>query len=205
MAILAGAYMAMRDSLAKKIFAWSSVGQVGYIILGAALVSHSGLMAALLHSFNHALAKGTMFIGIGLLALQAKSGELSSFAGLGRRHPIVAIAITIAGLRFVGIPGTAWFLSKWLLIQAILELPSGAIALLVIVLLSSLMSVVYLARFLETLFFSAPPVGNDTPLSRSAVAILVVLALASIYFGLAPALPMELVTQAADNLLGYGT
>jgi multicomponent Na+:H+ antiporter subunit D len=203
MAILAGAYMAMRDSLAKKIFAWSSVGQVGYIILGAALVSHSGLMAALLHSFNHALAKGTRFIGIGLLALQAKSGELSSFAGLGRRHPIVAIAITIAGLSLVGIPGTAGFLSKWLLIQAILELPSGAIALLVIVLLSSLMSVVYLARFLETLFFSAPPVGNDMPLSRSAVAILVVLALGSIYFGLAPALPMELATQAADNLLGY--
>ena len=204
MAILAGAYMAIRDSLAKKIFAWSSVGQVGYIILGAALVSHSGLTAALLHSFSHALAKGTMFIGIGLLALQAKSGELSSFAGLGRRHPLAAIAITIAGLSLVGIPGTAGFLSKWLLIQAILELPTGAVALLVVVLLSSLMSVVYLARFLETLFFSAPPVGSDTPLPHSAVTILVVLALASVYFGLAPTLPMELTTQAADNLLGYG-
>jgi multicomponent Na+:H+ antiporter subunit D len=204
MAILAGAYMAMRDTLAKKIFAWSSVGQVGYIILGAALVSHSGLTSALLHSFNHALAKGTIFIGIGLLALQAKSGELSSFAGLGRRHPLAAIAITIAGLSLVGIPGTAGFLSKWLLIQAVFEQPNGVIALLAIVLVSSLMSVVYLARFLETLFFPPAPAGSEPTLPLGATAILVMLALSSIYFGLAPALPMELATQAADTLLGYG-
>ncbi len=201
--ILYGSAMAIREPLAKRLFAWSSVAQIGYIVLGVSLVSQAGLSAGILHMFNHALAKGAIFIGIIVLASQCQQLTPTALNGLGRKHPLIGIAFVVAGLSLVGIPGTAGFVSKWLLIDAILEHHRWSIALLMVVLASSLMAVVYLAKVCETLFFKTPETTVVQPLPKLAIALLLLVSFANLIFGVAPGLPLELANNAASLLLEH--
>lgn len=198
--ILFGSAIAIREPLVKRLFAWSSVAQVGYIALGASLLSHTGLSAALLHMFNHALAKGAIFLAIIVLAMRAGGVSIEHLKGLGRQHPVLGIAFTIAGLSLIGIPGTAGFISKWFLIQAILEHPQWSLPLLIIVLASSLMAVVYVAKVAESLFFQHAETQRQ-PLPLMPMTIVVIASAANIAFGLAPQLPVEIANAAASLLL----
>ena len=201
--ILYGSAMAIREPLTKRLFAWSSVAQIGYIVLGASLVSHAGLSAAILHMFNHALAKGAIFIGIVVLASKCAKLDSTALEGLGRKHPIIGIAFVIAGLSLIGIPGTAGFVSKWLLIEAILEYHRWSVALLIVVLASSLMAVVYVAKVCEALFFKMPTNSTPDALPKLAVLVLLIASVANIVFGLAPGLPLELSNKAATLLVEH--
>lgn len=198
--ILFGSAIAIREPLVKRLFAWSSVAQVGYIALGASLLSHTGLSAALLHMFNHALAKGAIFLAIIVLAMRAGGVSIEHLKGLGRQHPVLGIAFTIAGLSLIGIPGTAGFISKWFLIQAILEHSEWSLPLLIIVLASSLMAVVYVAKVAESLFFQHAETQRQ-PLPLMPMTIVVIASAANIAFGLAPQLPVEIANAAASLLL----
>lgn len=201
--ILFGSAMAIREPLVKRLFAWSSVAQIGYIVLGASLLSHEGLSAAVLHMFNHALAKGTIFIAIIVLASQSGMLTPDAFNGLGRKSPVVGIAFVVAGLSLIGIPGTAGFVSKWLLIEAILKYQGESLILLVVVLASSLMTVVYVGKVCESLFFKTSKTATPQALPILAVVILLILSTANLAFGLAPGLPYELANRAASLLLEH--
>ena len=85
--ILVGSAVAMFEQNVKRLLAFSSVAQIGYIMLGASLLSVTGLTAATLHMFNHALAKGGLFLAIAGLAIAAARCRISDFAGLARHMP----------------------------------------------------------------------------------------------------------------------
>ncbi|MGB5412660.1 MAG: monovalent cation/H+ antiporter subunit D family protein [Woeseiaceae bacterium] len=203
--ILIGSAVAMFEKNVKRLLAFSSVAQIGYMMLGASLVTIAGLTAGIVHIFNHALAKGALFLAVASFATIAASLRLEDLGGIARRMPWTFGAFVIAGLSLIGVPGTAGFISKWYLITAAMQLGPGGLVLVAIILISSLMAVVYIWRIVEVLWFGEP--ANDVT-AQAAVSPLLVgvawaVALANIYFGLSPELPLTLASDAAAELLRH--
>ena len=202
--ILVGSVVAMRENNLKRLLAWSSVAQIGYILLGASFSSESGLTASIVHMFNHALSKGALFLAVAGIAMHVSGLRLDDIGGIGRRMPWTTAALVIAGASLVGIPGTAGFVSKWLLLQAAFEEGALGIAEIIVIVLSSLAAVVYVWRIVERAYFGEPKPGataGEAPLPL--LACLWLAALANIYFGLAPGLPLALADSAIMDLLRH--
>ena len=203
--ILVGSAVAMFEKNVKRLLAFSSVAQIGYMMLGASLVTVAGLTAGLVHIFNHALAKGALFLAVAAFATVAAGLRLDELRGIARRMPWTFGAFVIAGLSLIGIPGTAGFVSKWYLISAAMEFGALGLPLVAIILVSSLMAVVYVWRIVEAACF-AKPATEPTPdagVSPALVAVLWLTATANIVFGLAPGLPLALSAEAATQLLDH--
>ncbi len=204
LAILVGSGVALFERNLKRLFAYSSVGQIGYIVLGASLVTQAGLTSSFVLMFNHALAKGTIFLVAAGLAVHFSGLRLSDLSGAAKRMPWTMAAFVVAAFSLIGIPGTAGFVSKWYLLTAVLEKGGIGIALAVVIIVSSLMAVVYVWRVVETVYFGEP--GDDSATIREAPTALLAVtwaaALANIYFGLQPYVPATLATSAAKFLVG---
>jgi multicomponent Na+:H+ antiporter subunit D len=157
------------------------------------------------HIFNHALAKGALFLAVAAFAAAAASLRLEDLRGIARRMPWTFAAFVIAGLSLIGIPGTAGFISKWYLISAVMEFGAAGLPLVAVILVSSLMAVVYVWRIVEAAIFQESPDGL-TPgarVSPALVAVLWLAAAANIFFGFVPELPLMLSGDAAADLLGH--
>ena len=185
----------------KRLLAYSSVSQIGYITLGISLGTVGGLTAAIAHLFNHALTKGALFLVLGGIVLRCGGANLDRLAGIGRTMPVAAFAFVIGGLSLIGIPGTAGFISKWYLVTA--AMAEGQWWLAGAVMLSSLLAVIYVWRFVEVAYFQAPPDDHppvgEAPLSMRVPALLMVGA--CVYFGLDATWSGEVATRAATALL----
>ena len=198
-AIIAGSAMAIVQVNVKRLLAYSSVAQIGYMMLGLAMLSGLGLTAATLHLFNHALMKGALFLALGAVALRLGGCGMDSMKGLGQRMPLTMAAFVIGGLSLIGVPGTAGFISKWYLVLAAIEL--GWWPLIVVILVGSLLAVAYVWRVVEVAYFQSA----EGPRCEAPLSMLVptwILALANIYFGLDTRLPVALAQDAALLLTG---
>lgn len=203
--ILVGSAVATVESNLKRLLAFSSVAQIGYILLGASFASEAGLTASVVHMFNHALAKGGMFLAVAAIAMRVSGVGLTDIAGVGRRMPWTTAGLVIAGASLVGIPGTAGFVSKWLLLQAAFEQGALGIAAVVVVVLSSLAAVVYVWRIVEQAYFGEPQAeavtSGEAPWPL--LAGVWIAAIANVYFGVSPGLPVGLGESAAAELLRH--
>ena len=189
----------------KHVFAYSSVAQIGYMIVGFSMTTSAGLSAMLLHVFNHALMKGALFLALGAVMLRVGSTQLKDFQGLGRQMPLTMAAIVVGGLSLIGVPLTVGFVSKWYLVVAALEKGWWPVAGLV--LLGSLLAVVYVWRIVETAYFKAPlaPIAGKEQVKEAPMAFLLpvwILVSANVYFGLDTRLSVEVATAAAQSLFG---
>ncbi|XOV85177.1 MAG: monovalent cation/H+ antiporter subunit D family protein [bacterium] len=209
--ILVGSAVAVAEGHLKRLLAYSSVAQIGYIVLGASFGDQAGLTASFTHMFNHALAKGGLFLVVAAFALQVRDVRLTDIAGLAQRMPLTSAALLILGASLVGIPGTAGFVSKWLLLTAALQQGGLGVAAAIVVVLSSLAAVVYVWKIVEQLYFGEPaealPVTDARGVTSEAPAMLLlgiwVVALANIYFGLFPGFTVGLSESAAAGLLSH--
>ncbi len=203
-AVVASA-VAMFEGHIKRLLAFSSVAQVGYILIGASLLSEEGLTAGIVHMFNHALAKGALFIAIAAIAIRYRDLRVDELAGAARHMPITCGAFVLAGLSLIGIPGTAGFISKWLLILAAMERGGFGIVIVALILFTSLMAVYYIWRVVEKLYFGEPRVGGIV--AREAPPLLLIgvclTAVANLIFGLFPDWPLEMSKDAATALLEH--
>ena len=120
-AMFAASIIAVFQRDLKRLLAYSSVAQVGYMMLGIGFLSVTGLTATIVHLFNHGITKGALFMVVGAYVMRAGSSFCDRLTGLGKRMPITGAAFVVAGLSLIGVPGTAGFVSKWFLIQAALE------------------------------------------------------------------------------------
>ncbi len=204
LAILIGSMVAMMEQNVKRLFAFSSVAQIGYILLGASFVSELGLTASVVHIFNHALAKGSLFLALGAFAFAAASLRLEDLQGIAKRMPFTFAAFVVAGLSLIGVPGTAGFISKWYLITAALDQGGIGIFMIGIIIISSLMAVFYVWRVVESAAFGEAKTP-DIPVAVSPVLIAAVwiAACANIFFGLVPELPVSLAQDASLTLLEH--
>lgn len=201
-AILAASVLAVRARDLKHLLAYSSIAQVGTILLGASMVSVTGLTASVAHMFNHALAKGGLFLAVVCLGMCHSQLSLEDLSGAARRMPLTMAGFVVTGLSLIGLPGTAGFVSKWYLVLAAIELGPAGVWLIAPVLAASLIAVVYVWRVIEPAYFGRVEPG--TPRREAHWSLLLVLwtvALLNLYFGLQPDYPLTFATQAAEALM----
>ncbi|MGB1263057.1 MAG: monovalent cation/H+ antiporter subunit D family protein [Cognaticolwellia sp.] len=200
--ILVASSAAIYQKNVKHVFAYSSIAQVGYIIVGLSTSTITGLTATLLHLFNHALMKSAIFLALGAVFYRIGTTQLSGFHGLGRQMPLTMAAIVVGGLSLIGVPLTVGFVSKWYLLSALIEKGWWPIA--VLILLGSVLAVIYVWRIVEAVYFKEPLAGakpvNEVPL----LFLLPIwgLIIANVYFGIDSRLSVQVAQSAAENLFG---
>ena len=203
-AVLSASLVALYQENVKRMLAYSSVAQIGYMAIGIGLASSAGISAAVLHLFNHALMKGALFLALGAVAYRLGTVCIRDFAGLGYRMPWTMAAIVIGGLSLIGVPPTAGFVSKWYLVLATLELGLWPVALLILV--GSFMALVYVWRLVEAAYFDPLPKGREAVREAPLTMLIPVwlLTAANLHFGFHTELSYGLAQQAVANLIGGG-
>ena len=200
--MLTASVIAIYQDDLKRMLAYSSVAQIGYIVLGISMESALGLAAGIMHLFNHALMKGALFMVMGCYLYRVGSMRIGDVAGIGRRMPWTFAAMVIAGLALIGVPPTTGFVSKWYLIQAALERGLWPIAALVLV--ASILSIAYIWRVVEAAWFQEPR-GKAAAATEAPLSMLVplwILVLANLWFGVNTDLTAGVAGVAARVLLG---
>lgn len=186
----------------KRMLAYSSVAQIGYIILGFSFASQTGITATLLHMLNHGLMKGALFLSMAAVVYRMGVASLSQMHGLASRMPLTMAAFLIGGLSLIGVPLTVGFVSKWYLVAAALE--NGWWPVAALILLGSILSVIYIWRVVEVVYFK--PVSAATPdVKEAPAAILIpmwILVIANLYFGIDTSLTVGVTEMAAADLFG---
>ncbi|KUG17046.1 nadh:ubiquinone oxidoreductase subunit 5 (chain l)/multisubunit na+/h+ antiporter, mnha subunit [hydrocarbon metagenome] len=209
-AILAGSIWAIKQRNLKRMLAYSSVSQMGYILLGLGLspLSPWGLVGVAAHILNHAIGKGCLFMCAGAISQQEGLRDIRDFEGLGKKMPHVCAAFTIAALSMIGIPLTAGFASKLFLIVASLD--AAQYPFVAVLLLSGLLNLVYFWRVIDQMYFvkhkgtenaaEVRETGKSLPLSM--VAPILILASLCIIMGIIwlTNIPMPLINHILSNL-----
>ncbi|ARU57773.1 NADH dehydrogenase/oxidoreductase [Oleiphilus messinensis] len=196
--------MAVFQHNIKTLLAYSSVAQIGYIVLGISLASVAGLMASLLHVFNHALMKAALFMVLGAVFYRVGSVQISAFNGLARKMPWTMAAFTLAGLSLIGVPLTVGFISKWYLVSAALEQNNWLVAALVLG--GSLLAIVYIGRVIEAAYFKPLPERYEQ-VSEVPMGMLIpmwALVAANVYFGIDTQFTLHAASEAAQWLFESG-
>jgi multicomponent Na+:H+ antiporter subunit D len=204
LAFLIGSAVAIFERDLKRMLGYSSVAQIGYILLGVSLLSLPGLTSAVVHMFNHALMKSALFMAVACVAFRNGSIQLPDIAGCAKAMPLTMAAFVVAGLSMVGVPLTAGFVSKWYLVLACLEYGTVGYLLTALVLAASLMALVYVWKVVEAAYFRPRPA--DAPELREAPWVMLVplwaMTLANVWFGVDTDFTVRVASAAAATLLG---
>jgi multicomponent Na+:H+ antiporter subunit D len=184
--ILAGSLLALNQDNLKGRLAFSTISQLSYIVLGAALLTPSGILGGVAHVTNHAVSKITLFFCAGSIYVSTHKTEVSQMSGLARQMPWTMAAFAIASLSLVGIPPASGFISKWYL--AVGSVERGNLWLLAVLLLSSLLSAAYLGPIVYKAYFGPVPESGGEHVSEVPwiVVPLMFSALATLLLGVYP-------------------
>ena len=202
-AMFIGSTAAIYQTDFKRLLAYSSIAQIGYMTLGLSLDSELGTTAGIVHLFNHALMKGGLFLVAGCIVARLGSSAIEDMRGLGKRMPLTAAALVVGGLGLIGVPGTVGFVSKWVLVSAAIEREYFDVTILI--LLSSLLALVYVWRLIEVMYLSEPREGASVDEAPALYLIPAwILAAASVYFGIFTENTLGVASEAARQLMGGG-
>jgi len=182
-----------RDNLKARL-AFSTVSQLSYILLGAALLTPSALVGGIVHITNHAISKITLFFCAGSIYVSSHLTEVSQLNGIGRKMPWTMAAFAVATLSMIGVPPACGFISKWYLVTGSLERES--LFVLAMLMFSSLLNAAYFLPIVYRAFFGkAGPADEEGAEVREIPLIvipLVLTAVGSIVLGLFPGFFVEL-------------
>ena len=197
-----GTITAIYEKDFKKLVAQSSIAQIGYITLAFSLKSIPGITAAFVHIFNHALIKGGLFLAVGIfsISLQARV-NMKNAIGLGKKMPITFVGFLVCGLGLIGLPLTSGFISKILLVKAMLNSEQYFIIFLIV--FSSALSVIYLWKIVEVMWLQESK-SSVVEINESSHMFIPVWIIASliIYFGINPDFIVNMSHFASITLLG---
>lgn len=199
--ILAGSFTAMYQKDIRKSLAYSSVAQIGYMVLGISIMQSEGLSAAIVHMLNHGLAKAGLFAVCGAVTLRFCGTTIEHFKGMGKYMPFTMAGFILCGLSMIGVPMTAGFISKWTLLQAALTYQLWLAV--IIILISSLMAIIYIWRIIEAAYFCEHPNVVIHEKKEAPLPVLFTIwsfALLSIYFGLDTSYSLDFAVNAATSL-----
>ncbi len=206
MAILAFATMTLGNLLAlrqddlKRMLAYSSIAQMGYMLIGLSTGLAYGLMGTFLHVFNHAFMKGTAFLAVGSIDHMTGTRDINELRGVGRKMPFTTFSILISFLGLAGVPGTSGFISKFVLFSSAIGV--GYVLLAVFGILNSTLSVAYYARVIMALMGDAPEnavEAKEAPPLMITVTLL--MALVILVFGIFPESVTSYATLASNALI----
>ena len=198
-----GTLAAIVETDLKKLFAQSSIAQLGYMAIGIGAMSATGLAAAFIHLFNHALMKGALFLAVGMIAAQAGRATMVTIQGAGRQIPITMTAILFGGLALIGVPLTAGFISKLYLIRALAELDYWLLAGLTFI--SSALALAYVWKIIESAWLKERPEGApELTESFAQYAPAWLMVIATIGFGVYATPLVDAAYEAAYVFIGGG-
>ncbi|MFO7926391.1 proton-conducting transporter membrane subunit [Natronomonas sp.] len=149
--IVAGSVLAVIQSDIKRMLAYSSVAQFGMIVAAFGLATEQALLGGIIHLLGHGLMKTALFLGVGVIASAYGIRTVRQYANLGYRSPVTVAAIAALLLGLVGIPPSIGFLGKWYIAWGAIE--AGAPIVAAVILFSTLLTLLYVARLLETMYF----------------------------------------------------
>jgi len=202
--ILVGSFIALSQDNLKRMLAFSTIAQLSYIVLGAALLSPKGVTGGMVHIAMHAFGKITLFFCAGAIFVATGKKNIGEMTGIGRRMPVTMTAFFIGALSIIGMPPCGGFLSKWYLVLGALE--ADKIAILVVLLFSSLLNAGYFMPVVYRAFFCPPEEAlfedrvQEAPLC--CVVPLVITAVISIVLLFYPQPFMNLAVMAAAKFTG---
>ena len=200
-AILAGSLLALGQKDIRRMLAYSSIGQIGYIVMGIALANRLSIIGSLIHILNHALMKGGLFLVVGAVIYKTGITEINDFKGLGKKMPFSMAAFTICAFSMVGVPLTAGFVSKWYL--ALGALQAGKWVMVPVILISSLLTAIYFWKVIDNIYFQDHETegqAGDVPVGMLVPTF--TLASFCIIFGIAAYIPVNITKFAAEMLIG---
>jgi formate hydrogenlyase subunit 3/multisubunit Na+/H+ antiporter MnhD subunit len=213
--MLYGNLLALRQTMVKRLLAYSSLSHIGYILLGLGIALYSGVQlgaqGAFFHVFNHMLMKGLAFLAVGALTygmlLQNgthKSLKIDELAGAAQKYPLAALAFSIAALALGGLPPLAGFMSKWQIFVAGFQTQNAwIIALMIFMALNSVLSLGYYAPLVNLMYRKepSPRVVAGKPITWTIALPLIMLSLLVIVLGFFPGLLDWFTVPAAGQFM----
>ncbi|MFU8890375.1 MAG: complex I subunit 5 family protein [Anaerosomatales bacterium] len=200
--IVMGAFFAIFQDDIKLMLAYSTISNVGYIVMGLGLSTNFSVIGGSVHVFNHALIKATLFLAAGALIYRTGYRTLTDLRGIGRSMPLTCIAISIGAISIVGIPPTAGFLCKWYIALGAFEADQPFFGFALI--FGALFIFIYYIRMVNAFYFQAPVHPEilevtEAPLSMLAPTLL--LASLCLIMGILGRIPLAFIEPAAARLL----
>jgi multicomponent Na+:H+ antiporter subunit D len=198
--VILASLVALRADNLKRRLAYSTVSQLAFIVMAAAVLVPLSLIGAVLHIAAHALGKITLFFAAGSIYTASHKTEVSQLAGIGRRMPWTMAAFTVGALSMVGIPLTAGFVSKWYMLLGAIE--AQQLVAIAVIILSTLLNAAYFLPIVYTAFFDAPQSAGEQGVQTGhgeaplpVVAALTLTALGTVALFFVPELPLALAQQ----------
>lgn len=199
--LLYSAVQAMLQTRLKLVFIWSTVSQIGYMVLGVGIGTSLGMAGGLLHMVSHIFFKDLLFLMVGAIMFRTHVDTIPELGGVGQRMPVTMFCFFIAALTAIGVPPTSGFTSKWIIYQALMQ--QGEPLLALVSLIGSVVTLAYLARFMHTVFLGQPARNLDT-VEEAPLTMLVPMSLLAaliIVTGIFPGLLLAPINRA---LVEYG-
>lgn len=197
--VIVASLVALRQDNLKRRLAYSTVSQLSYVVLAAAILTPISIVGAAMHIAAHAVSKITLFFAAGSIYTAAHLTEISQLNGIGRRMPWTMAAFAVGALSMIGVPPTAGFLGKWFMLTGAMD--TGQWLPVIIIIASTLLNAGYFLPIVVQAFFRAP--GKDVKRhAKGEAPFPIVLALTATAIGtvglfLYPAIPMALSKMLA--------
>jgi multicomponent Na+:H+ antiporter subunit D len=188
-AIIAGSVLAIAQTDFKRMLAYSSVSQIGYIILGVALVNQIAMTGGIIHIMNHGIMKAALFMVAGAIIYKSGIRNINDFKGIGKTMPYTSAAFTLVALSMIGVPPTVGFVSKWYLALGAIE--AGMWIFVGVIMLSSLLNIVYFWRVFENMYFYRAEGGKVDEVPFSMLLPILILAVMTFLLGLLALYPLR--------------
>jgi len=191
--IIIPTFIAMLQTDAKRLLAWSTVGQAGYIILGIAFGTNLALAGGIFHFFNHALFKALLFFAIGAVEFRTRTRDLDSLGGLAKKMPVVFIGTLVGICALIGVPLTSGFVSKWLIYKTLIL--EGSPFLAFFALAGTWGTILYSYKLIHNVFLGQLP-EKYKDIQKSPISMqlpIIVLSLAILAFGILPGIPLKVI------------
>jgi len=195
--ILVASLIALTQDNLKRRLAYSTVGQLSYMVIGAGMLSTAGMLGGTLHIAMHAFGKITLFFCAGAIYVAHGKKYISQMDGLGRKMPVTYLAFLLGSMSIIGLPPLGGFISKWYLVLGSLE--AHMIPVLGVLLVSSLLNAAYFLPIVYRGFFAPLPEGSPEGVREAPLLCLIplsVTALGSLSLFFYPDLFLRLIRQA---------
>ncbi|MBK5240512.1 proton-conducting transporter membrane subunit [Clostridium sp.] len=199
LSILMGSFLALHQENLKKRLAYSTISQLGYILLGIVLLNEDAFVGSLLHLINHAVIKIVLFFCVGAIMYTTGKTDISQIRGIGKQMPITMCCFGIASISLIGIPPTNGFVSKWYLAQG--GLAEGKMIFPAILLISALLTALYLLPVITEAFFKK---GEDAIVKEAPKKMLIPIVMITIIvvlLGLFPNMIISFIQEIASEVL----
>ncbi len=195
LSIVLATFLAIMQEDAKRLLAYSSISQIGYVVLGLATATSLGVAGGLFHALNHAIFKGLLFLAVGAVIYRTGTRDLSKLGGLVRKMPFTFTALLIGIIALAGVPPMSGFVSKWMIYEALLQ--KREVFLLIMAFIGSTGAFLYVYRLIHSIFLGQLPQKyedvKDVPVIMQIP--IWVLAVLTMVLGVFPGLAMNVIVK----------